>query len=117
MNGNVARPENVYLVVATRCHATDELVLRAALAHNWRYVGMIGSRLKVQRVVEKLREEGIFGPFEGRFNAPIGLDLGGKTPAAVALSIVAELQLIRHGRTGRPLGALAAEAAREGAPS
>jgi xanthine dehydrogenase accessory factor len=102
----ISRPENVYLVIATRCHATDELVLRAALQHPWRYVGMIGSRLKVSRLVEKLREDGVFGPLEGRFHAPIGLDLGGKTPAAVALSIVAELQLMRSGRSGLPMSAL-----------
>lgn len=100
---SVVRPDATFLVIATRCHATDRLVLREALSRRWRYVGMIGSRLKVSTIVSELRAEGIFGPLEGRFHAPIGLDLGGKSPAAVALSILAELQMIRHGRTGRPL--------------
>lgn len=99
----IQRPENVYLVIATRCHATDELVLRAALDKTWRYAGMIGSRLKVSRLLDKLRADGLPEPFGGHFHAPIGLDTGGKTPAAVALSIVAELQMVRNGRTGLPM--------------
>lgn len=98
-----------FLVIATRCHATDRLVLREALKHRWRYVGMIGSRLKVAKIVEDFRDEGILGPLEGRLYGPIGLDLGGKSPAAVALSILAEVQMVRHGRTGRPLSATAGE--------
>ena len=111
------RTEEAFLIIATRCHATDRLVLREALKHQWRYVGMIGSRLKVSTIVEDFRAEGIFGPLEGRFYAPIGLDLGGKSPAAVALSILAEVQMVRHGRTGRPLAATPAEAARAPEPA
>jgi xanthine dehydrogenase accessory factor len=99
---NIPRPEQVYLVVATRCHATDELVMRAAAGKPWKYLGMIGSRLKVEKLVEKLGADGV--SFEN-LHAPIGLDLGGKSPAAVALSIMAELQMVRNQRTGRPLGA------------
>lgn len=107
----LAGTEEAFLVIATRCHATDRLVLREALKHPWRYVGMIGSRLKVAKIVEDFREEGIFAPLEGRLYGPVGLDLGGKSPAAVALSILAEVQMVRHGRTGRPLSATPAPAA------
>lgn len=102
---SLKRPENSYLVIATRCHATDRLVIREALKHQWKYVGMIGSRYKIEKIVGELKDEGLYGPLEGRFHAPIGLDLGGKSPAAVALSIVAEIQMVRNGRTGRPLSA------------
>ncbi len=107
----IDRPEEAFLVIATRCHATDRLVLREALKHRWRYVGMIGSRLKVSKILEDFRDEGILAPLEGRLHGPIGLDLGGKSPAAVALSILAEVQMVRHGRTGRPLSATAGEPA------
>ena len=99
------RTAEAFLVIATRCHATDRLVLREALKRPWRYVGMIGSRLKVAKIVEDFRDEGIFEPLEGKLYGPVGLDLGGKSPAAVALSILAEVQMARHGRTGRPLSA------------
>lgn len=101
----LARTDNSYLVIATRCHATDRLVIRQALQHEWKYIGMIGSRTKIAKIVEELRDEDLYGPLEGKFHAPIGLDLGGKSPAAVAFSILAEIQMIRNGRTGLPLSA------------
>ncbi|MEB3330533.1 MAG: XdhC/CoxI family protein [Candidatus Sericytochromatia bacterium] len=101
--GSVEHPEDCYLVVATRCHATDRLVLRAAAGLGWDYVGMIGSRHKVEAIRTELASEPGFEALLARMRAPIGLDLGGKSPAAVALSIVAELQAWRHGRTGAPL--------------
>lgn len=102
---------DAFLVIATRCHATDRLVLREALKRPWRYVGMIGSRHKITKIIEEMRDEGIFAPLDGRMYGPIGLDLGGKSPAAVALSILAEVQMVRHDRTGRPLSTLPAPAA------
>jgi xanthine dehydrogenase accessory factor len=101
--GPVGRAEDCYLVVATRCHATDRLVLRAAAGQPWRYVGMIGSRHKVETIRAELAAEGGFERLLATMRAPIGLDLGGKSPAAVALSILAELQAWRHGRSGVPL--------------
>ena len=101
----VERSAEAFLVVATRCHATDRLVLREALKRPWRYLGMIGSRLKVAKIVEDFRAEGLLDGLATPLHAPIGLDLGGKSPAAVALSILAEVQQVRHQRTGRPLSA------------
>lgn len=110
--GVALRHDAAFVVIATRCHATDMLVMRDLLKQPaFRYVGMIGSRYKVEKMVGTLREEGLFAPLEGRFHAPIGLDLGGKSPAAVALSILAELQMVRHRRTGLPLSAPEAVAA------
>lgn len=103
--GAVKRPEECLMVVATRCHATDGLVLKAALGQPWRYVGLIGSRTKVAKLLGQLEELDGFEALKAVLRGPIGLDLGGKTPAAVALSIVAELQAVRHGRTALPLSA------------
>jgi xanthine dehydrogenase accessory factor len=98
--GAIEHSEECFLVVATRCHATDRLVLRAAAGRPWRYLGMIGSRHKVETIRAELAAEGGFDALLATMRAPIGLDLGGKSPAAVALSILAELQLWRHGRSG-----------------
>ncbi|MEB3223503.1 MAG: XdhC/CoxI family protein [Candidatus Sericytochromatia bacterium] len=102
--GAIERSEDCFVVIATRCHATDRLVLRAAAARPWRYVGMIGSRHKVETIRAELAAEQGFELLLAGLRAPIGLDLGGKSPAAVALSILSELQLWRHGRTGAPMG-------------
>lgn len=93
-----------YLVIATRDHARDELALAASLRQPHRYVGMIGSRRKVHAILARiLRREQQLGrppPDLTRLRAPMGLALGGRTPAEIAISVVAELLADRHGGTG-----------------
>jgi len=93
-----------YLVIATRDHARDELALAAALRQPHRYIGMIGSRRKVHAILARiLRREQQLGrppPDLTRLRAPMGLALGGRTPAEIAISVVAELLADRHGGTG-----------------
>lgn len=93
-----------YLVIATRDHARDEQALAALLRRPHRYLGMIGSRRKVHAVLARIlrREQELGRPALdlSRLRAPIGLALGGRTPAEIAVSIVAELLADRHGGTG-----------------
>jgi xanthine dehydrogenase accessory factor len=94
---------NTFIVVATRGHKLDAHCLRAAVKTNARYVGLLGSKRKTVLIEEMLREEGI-GPERLRaVHAPIGLDLGGRTPAEIALSVLSEMSQERYGGTGKPL--------------
>ena len=91
-------PPTAYVVVVTRGHTHDFEAVRALAARDLRYLGLIGSRAKVARIFEALEAEGM--PLEclGRVHAPIGLDIGAITPAEIAISILAELIAIRHGK-------------------
>jgi xanthine dehydrogenase accessory factor len=91
-------PPTAYVVIVTRGHTHDFDALRALAARDLRYLGLIGSRAKVARVFDALRAEGM--PLEclARVHAPIGLDIGAITPAEIAVSILAELIAIRHGK-------------------
>jgi xanthine dehydrogenase accessory factor len=60
------------------------------------YIGMIGSRRKCRMVLEHLRADGVADDLLARVRAPIGLDLGGTTPAEIALAILAEIEMARH---------------------
>jgi xanthine dehydrogenase accessory factor len=68
-----------------------------------RYVGLLGSKRKTILIAQMLRGEGIPEDRIRAVHAPVGLDLGGRTPAEIALSVLAELSLERHGGSGRPL--------------
>jgi xanthine dehydrogenase accessory factor len=92
-----------WVVIVTRGHRTDQEVLLAALAAPTAYVGMIGSRSKVQNIFTKLLHAGIPAADLQRVHAPIGLDLGAQTPDEIALSIAAELVMLRRGGTGGSL--------------
>jgi xanthine dehydrogenase accessory factor len=95
---SLAFDESTYVVIVTYGHEQDEAVLAACLHRPWRYLGMIGSRAKVARV---RRDVGVDERSRRRLaavHAPIGLDLGGRSPGEIALQIAAELLAVRHGR-------------------
>ncbi|NUR53960.1 MAG: XdhC family protein [Acidobacteria bacterium] len=91
-------PPSAYVVVVTRGHTHDFDALRALAARELRYLGLIGSRAKVARVFDALAAEGMPVECLDRVHAPIGLDIGAVTPAEIAISILAELIAVRHGR-------------------
>ena len=96
-----AKPdERTYVVIVTRGHELDEQCLAAALKTRAAYIGMVGSRSKVPTVFKNLRRKGMRPEKDPRVHAPIGLDLGGKTPGAIALSILAEIFKVHHRRGG-----------------
>ncbi len=91
-----------YVVIITQTHVTDEGALRQVLDTPAAYVGMIGSRRKVQTIFDHLRADGVPDEQLARVRAPIGLDLGGRSPEEIALAILAEIVQVRHSGTSRP---------------
>lgn len=94
---------NTAIVVATRGHRFDDLALEAAARTRAGYVGLIGSKRKTIMVFERMLRNGV--PLERikEIHAPIGLDLGGRDPAEIAISIMSEVLAWRHGRAGGPM--------------
>lgn len=95
--------EKTAVAVVTRCHGFDLRCLVAALQTKAFYIGMIGSREKTKRLFALCERRDLFPDADARVHAPIGLDLGGRSPEAIALSIMAEVMMRRHGASGRPL--------------
>ena len=92
-------PSTAYAVIVTRGHRNDLDVLRSIAPRELRYVGLIGSRAKVARLYEQLMLETDVDPgLLERIHAPIGLDLGAVTPQEIAVSILAELIAVKHGK-------------------
>jgi xanthine dehydrogenase accessory factor len=92
---------DTYIVIVTRGHAHDETALRAVIDSDAAYVGMIGSRRKVRTLFDHLLADGISEERIQRVRAPIGLNIGAQTPAEIAVSILAEIVLLRQkGQTG-----------------
>ena len=87
-----------YVVIMTPGHEADFEVLRQALATPARYIGCIGSRRKVAATRNRLLAAGIPASEIDRVWSPIGLPIGGDTPAEIAVSIAAQLIACRSGR-------------------
>lgn len=79
------------IVIVTRGHKADELVLGVAATTPAGYIGMIGSRKKVATTFERLIARGVPPDVLRRVRTPIGLDIGAVTPGEIAVSIVAEI--------------------------
>ncbi len=74
--------------------------LEAILPLEPKFVGLVGSRRHTGHHLDGLRAKGVSEDVIARIQTPVGLDLGSKTPAEIALSILAGLVATRHGRTG-----------------
>ena len=95
-------PESAFVVVVTRGHVHDLDALRAIAGRPLRYVGMIGSRAKVQKITDALLDAGAPAEWVRSLHAPIGLRIGAVTPEEIAVSIVAELIAVRRGAETDP---------------
>ena len=88
--------KNSYIVIVTKGHKSDEIVLEKAVKTNAKYIGMIGSKRKTLTILKKLSERGIPEVTLSSVYSPIGISIGAVTPEEIALSIVAELVKIRR---------------------
>src|SRR5262247_981020 len=91
-------PPHAYAVIVTRGHTNDLEALRALAPRELRYLGLIGSRAKVARIYDALVEAQMPAELLKRVHAPIGLDIGAVTPQEIAVSILAELIAVKHGK-------------------
>jgi xanthine dehydrogenase accessory factor len=87
-----------YIVIMTHAHTYDRTVLAGALKTPARYIGMIASQRKRDILYRSLREDGFSAETLARVHSPIGLDIGARNPAEIAVSIAAELVAVRVGK-------------------
>jgi xanthine dehydrogenase accessory factor len=98
----LALDERDFVLIVTQDHREDERALERVLALPHRYVGMIGSRRKVLRVLERITARR--GALDvSRLFAPVGLDLGAVGPHEIAVSIAAQLVALRRARSAAHL--------------
>jgi xanthine dehydrogenase accessory factor len=95
---SVPPTKNVAAVLVAHDYKYELPVLRQLIRAPIGYLGMLGSRKRAAAVRDLLREEGFTDAELARIRTPIGLDLGGKAPAEVALSILAEIVAVRAGK-------------------
>jgi xanthine dehydrogenase accessory factor len=88
--------DHSYVVIVTRGHKCDQIVLEQAVRSDARYIGMIGSKQKTRILLEKLRKKGFPKELLDRVYSPVGLSIGAITAQEIALSIVCELVKVRR---------------------
>lgn len=91
---------NTWIAILSHDPKFDEPAILGALETQARYIGTVGSRKTNVDRRERLREAGASDDDLARLHGPIGLNIGGKTPEEMAISILGEMIAIRYGRDG-----------------
>jgi xanthine dehydrogenase accessory factor len=92
------------LIIVSRNHEIDLEALGAAVQQTGAgYIGMIGSRRKVARVFDQLKERGVSDDQLAQVYAPLGLDIGADSPTEIAVSTIAEILAVLRQRTAKHL--------------
>lgn len=88
--------DSTYIVIVTRGHKDDRKCLEKVIRTNSKYVGMIGSRGKVESVFNAMIEEGYTWEDLKRIYSPIGFKIGAQTPEEIAVSIFAQIIEVKN---------------------
>ena len=93
---HVPEGANIYVAIMTFAHQSDTIVLKQMIGKKIKYLGMMGSELKVQSVFEQLLRDGYKKEELSSINSPIGLPINSITPQEIAVSIMAMIIKIKN---------------------
>lgn len=92
-----------YLVLTTRAVTVDVLGIPALLETRAGYIGVIGSRRRWATAVKQLVKKGVDEKKLSSVHSPMGLELNAETPEEIAVSIMAEIIMLRNAGSGKPM--------------
>lgn len=100
----VLTPQTVAMIM-THSFARDKELLRTLLPRKLRYTGILGPRVRTQRLIDELATDGVTFSAEmlERLHGPAGLDINAETPEEIAISIIAEMRAVIGRRDGGSL--------------
>lgn len=85
-----------YVVITTKGHASDYEALKEVVEKDYKYLGLIGSKRKINTLMSDAVKDGFNVKDNDRLFSPIGLDIAKNDPAEIAISIIAEILLIKN---------------------
>lgn len=92
-----------FLIITSRGSSVDAKGLPPLLASKAAYIGVIGSKRRWSTTVKALKENGMTDDLIAKVHSPMGLELNAETPEEIAVSIMAEVLMIRDKGTGKPM--------------
>lgn len=87
---------NVYVVIMTFGYRTDDIALRALLSKLFKYIGLLGSKKKIEKMFQDYKNEKIESPVLNEIKAPIGIFIKSETVHEIAVSIAAEIIAVKN---------------------
>lgn len=93
---HIASGRNQFVVIMTFGYRTDDIALRSLLDKSFSYIGVLGSKNKMEKLFTAYRSDGIAEEALQRIHTPIGLDISSQTPEEIAVSIAAEIIKVKN---------------------
>ncbi|TDH25682.1 XdhC/CoxI family protein [Segetibacter sp. 3557_3] len=98
LGSHIPEGENKYVVIMTQGYRTDYLALRSIAGSAFRYIGVLGSKNKIIQLLRQLEQEGVDQTWLSRLHAPVGLPIKSETPDEIAISIAAEIIMVKNAK-------------------
>ncbi len=95
---HIPNNEDLYVVVMTLGYASDEVVIRKLIDHDFRYFGVLGSNAKMKTLFTELKREGYSKDKLSTLRTPVGLPINSRTPEEIAVSIAAEIISVKNAK-------------------
>jgi len=102
--------KQTYIVITSRGSSVDAQGLPGLLGSEAAYIGVIGSKRRWLTTVKALKDKGVADDLIARVHSPMGLELNAETPEEIAVSILAEVLMLKDKGTGKPMKTKQAEA-------
>jgi xanthine dehydrogenase accessory factor len=96
MKGRIPSGNNVYVVIMTFGHRTDNMAFRAIVDNEYKYLGVLGSKTKVEQMRREWVEAGVSEEKIKGVYSPIGIQIKSQTPPEIAISIAAEIISVKN---------------------
>ncbi len=96
LNNLIPPGNNHYVVIMSFGYRTDDIALRAILDKEFKYLGLLGSKSKIEKMFEDYRKEGIDENLLKQVHTPIGIPIKSQTPEEIAVSIAAEIIKVKN---------------------
>ncbi len=96
LSDKIAEGKNVYVAIMTFGYRTDDMAVRALLHKKFKYIGLLGSKNKISKMLEQYQSEMINPDWLNSIHSPIGLDIKSETVEEIAISIAAEIISVKN---------------------
>ncbi|MEN8121603.1 MAG: XdhC family protein [Bacteroidota bacterium] len=93
---HIPKGQNIYVIIMTNQHVSDKDVLSSLIRNEYKYIGLMGSKKKVQKLFAELKTEGYSDEELKKVHSPIGISIKSETPEEIAISIAAEIIMVKN---------------------
>ena len=97
INNKIESGQSAYLVIMTFGYRTDDIALRALINKKFKYIGVMGSKKKMEKMFTDYRKENFSEKVLAAIHTPIGLSINSRTTAEIAVSIAGEIIKVKNG--------------------